>query len=131
MAHAQPHEHGEAHPAVGHLVSPKILITNTAALLVLTVITVLVAQMDFTRYNMYEMNILVAMAVAVVKASLVCLFFMHLWWDRPFNSFVLVTSIAFVGLFVVLAMTDTFEYRGDILPGDPPGVTSRLGELQR
>jgi cytochrome c oxidase subunit IV len=122
--HAQHHE-GEHH-GVGHVVSPKILIANTVALLVLTVITVLVAQMDFRQFEVHELNIIVALAVAVAKASLVCLFFMHLWWDRPFNSFVLVTSIAFVGLFIVLALMDTFEYAPDLLPGDPPAVRERL-----
>ena len=122
-AHAQ-----DGHHEIGHVVSPKILIANCVALLVLTVITVLVAKVDFTLYNIYELNIIIALAVATVKAALVCLFFMHLFWDRPFNSFILVGSIAFVALFMGFAMIDVSEYYDTILPGDPVGVTQRLDE---
>jgi cytochrome c oxidase subunit IV len=129
--HSGGHGHGEGHGhTVGHVVSPKILIANCIALLVLTVITVLVAEIDFAAYNIHELNIMVALAVAVVKAALVCLFFMHLYWDRPFNSFVLISSLAFVALFMALAMLDTFEYARDLIPGDPQGVTARIQALE-
>lgn len=120
------HHADDAHHGVGHIVSPKILIANTIALLVLTVITVAVAKIDFMTYDIHELNMIVALGVAVVKASLVCLFFMHLYWDRPFNGFVLVGSIAFVALFMVLAMMDTTAYRDDIVPGDSRGVVERI-----
>jgi cytochrome c oxidase subunit IV len=86
--------HGEAHHGVGHIVPLKVLIANGVALLILTWLTVAVARFDFAAHNIYEMNIIIALAIAVIKASLVCLFFMHLYWDRPFNSFVLIASIA-------------------------------------
>ncbi len=111
---------------IGHVVSPKILIATCIALLVLTVITVAVAKVDFTQYNIYEMNIIVALAVAVVKASLVCLFFMHLYWDRPFNAFVLIASIAFVALFMGFAMLDVSEYHEQLVPGDAKDVVTTL-----
>ncbi|HRP63566.1 MAG TPA: cytochrome C oxidase subunit IV family protein [Phycisphaerales bacterium] len=128
------HKHSNedaGHHGVGHIVSPKILIANTIALLVLTVITVAVAKIDFMEYNIHELNMIVALGVAVVKASLVCLFFMHLYWDRPFNGFVLVGSIAFVALFMVLAMMDTSEYRSDIVPGDSRGVVERINAAEQ
>lgn len=120
------HGHG-----VGHVVSPKILIANCIALLILTVVTVAVAKLDFAQHNIYEMDILVALGVAVLKASLVCLFFMHLYWDRPFNAFVLIGSIAFVALFMGLAMLDTFEYAPDIKAGDGSGVVTRIQALDQ
>lgn len=125
MAHDTNASNHASH-GVGHVVSPKVLIATCLALLVLTVVTVLVAKIDFAEYNMYELNIVVAMAVAVVKASLVCLFFMHLYWDRPFNGFVLVSSLAFVALFITFSMTDTLEYRADKIPGDGTKVQQQL-----
>lgn len=127
MEHAAQHEEHHGH-GVGHVVSPKILIATCIALLVLTAITVLVAYIDFSQYNIYELNIIVALTVAVIKASLVCLFFMHLYWDRPFNSFVLVMSLAFVALFMGFAMIDVSEYSPSFVPGEPTGVEMRLGE---
>ncbi len=118
-------EHGHAH-SVGHVVSPAILIANCIALLILTVITVAVTKLDFMALNIHEGNIIIALAIAVVKAALVCLFFMHLYWDRPFNTFVLIGSIAFVALFMALAMLDTFEYARDLVPGDGAGVLERI-----
>jgi cytochrome c oxidase subunit 4 len=109
----QPTQHKSPH-GVGHVVPPKILFATGGALLVLTVITVLAAKIDFEDMGVPELNIFVALAIAVVKASLVVLFFMHLRWDRPFNSIVLVTSVAFVALFIAFAMTDTFAYREDV-----------------
>lgn len=106
--------HSDEHHGVGHVVPAKYLIATGTALLVLTGVTVGAAKVDFNAVDMPEMNIIVALAIAVLKATLVCLFFMHLRWDRPFNAFVLVGSIAFVGIFISFAMTDTFEYRADI-----------------
>ena len=79
------------------------------ALLVLTCITVAVRYVDVG-----EFNIVIALGIAVLKATLVAMFFMHLRWDRPFNGFVIVASIAFVVLFIGFAMTDSFEYRPEI-----------------
>jgi cytochrome c oxidase subunit IV len=123
------HSHGEHH-GVGHVVSPKILIATGGALLVLTVITVAAAKINFEDFDLREMNIVVALAIAVVKASLVCLFFMHLRWDRPFNAFVLVGSLGFVALFIGFAMTDSTEYQHEIIRGDSKIIQDEVGKLQ-
>jgi cytochrome c oxidase subunit 4 len=122
------HDEHDGHHGVGHVVSPKILIATAAALLVLTVVTVASAKIDFNDFDLREMNIVVALTIAVIKASLVCLFFMHLRWDRPFNSFVLVCSLAFVALFIGFAMTDSSEYMPDVIKGDTETVTTKLNE---
>lgn len=116
---SQSSEHHSGHDdhGVGHVVPFKPLILTGLALLVLTVITVAVAQVDLG-----ELNIWVALLVATVKAAFVALFFMHLFWDRPFNGFIFVGSIAFVVLFIALALTDTFEYRDSVIPGDSKDV---------
>jgi cytochrome c oxidase subunit 4 len=121
--------HGHEDHGVGHVVHPKILIGTALALVILTVITVVAAQVDWAQWDMPEVNIWVAMSIAAVKASLVCLFFMHLFWDRPFNSIVLVCSIGFVAIFIAFALTDTVEYRHDIIEGDGVEVQQRLQQL--
>ncbi|KAB2881029.1 hypothetical protein F9K33_02180 [bacterium] len=79
-----------------------------AALLVLTAITVWVAQFHFG-----EWNLIVAMAVAVTKAILVALIFMHLLWDNKVYMVIFLSSILFLGIFIVLTMFDTLR-RDDI-----------------
>ncbi|MCA9244041.1 MAG: cytochrome C oxidase subunit IV family protein [Phycisphaerales bacterium] len=108
MAHSHgsdSHGHG-----VGHVVGPGILIANGVALLILTIITVAAARVDLG-----QANLVVAIAIAVVKASLVCLIFMHLYWDKPFNGLILVSSLAFAALFLTLALYDTVEYHPAVI----------------
>jgi cytochrome c oxidase subunit 4 len=119
------HEHG----AVGHIVPIKLLVITCIALLVLTAITVWVSKLDFEELRMGEMNILVAMGVAVVKCVIVALIFMHLRWDRSFVGFVFLGSILFVGLFIGLALLDTKEYQPTMIPGDSPQVQLKLDAL--
>jgi cytochrome c oxidase subunit 4 len=64
--------HGHSHSEVGHVIPVKTFSAVLVALLVLTAITVAVARVDFG-----DMNIVVAMLVASVKAFLVVYYFMH------------------------------------------------------
>jgi cytochrome c oxidase subunit 4 len=122
--HTDPHDTARHH-GVGHIVPPKILIATAAALLVLTVITVWIAQFDFGAGNIY-----VALGIAALKASLVVLFFMHLRWDRPFNSIVFVGSLFLVALFITFAMTDSLEYKPEVIQGNASKVKTELDALK-
>jgi cytochrome c oxidase subunit 4 len=62
-----------AHHGVGHVVPFKILFAVFGSLTILTVITYAASLVDFG-----ELNLFIALTIAVVKASLVVLFFMHL-----------------------------------------------------
>lgn len=110
---SQPHSATKSgnHPEVGHLVPWQVLAAVFVALIVLTVLTVLVTLVDLG-----AMNLWIAMIVATVKATLVCLYFMHLRYDRAFNSIVLVFSVLFLLLFVGFAMTDSVAYQHELLP---------------
>ena len=114
----------EGHHEVGHVVPVRILLVTGMGLLALTFITVLAASFDFG-----NLNIWIALAIAVVKATLVVMYFMHLRYDRPFHGVVLVSSLAFVALFISFALTDTTEYAGDIDSGDAPKVVEKLTAL--
>lgn len=96
-------DHGHDEP---HAVSLKLLAVVFIALLFLTFITVAVTWIDLGPANIW-----IALAIALVKAALVGAFFMHLYWDAPFNGFVLLASFAFVAVFIGLALIDTSEYK--------------------
>jgi cytochrome c oxidase subunit IV len=51
-------------------------------------------------------GVLVALTIAVTKATLVALFFMHLWDQRGANRLVFVTSLVFVMLLIGLTLSD-------------------------
>jgi len=106
-----------AHAAVGHVVPLKILFGVLGALLALTFVTVAI-----TWVPLGEFNLIAALAIALVKASLVALYFMHLRWDRPFNAVILLSALALVMLFVGLALLDSQAYQPDVIPGYSPGM---------
>ncbi len=84
------------------------------ALLVLTVVTVAVAKVDFgVLVGVSSLNIIVAMIIASIKAILVALFFMHLIYDAKINMAVFITALLFLGVFIGLTMFDTVR-RADV-----------------
>jgi cytochrome c oxidase subunit IV len=87
----------------------KIYAAIFGVLLLLTGVTVGVSLL-----NLGTIAIYVAMAVAIVKASLVVGYFMHLKFDVRFNSFVFLSSALFLVIFFALTMLD-LSSRGDVL----------------
>lgn len=110
------HDHAD-HPAVGHVSPLWSLISVWLALMVLTYVTVAV-----TNYDLGAMNLVIAMVIATIKAALVVLFFMHLYWDRPFNAVVFIVALSFVALFVIWSMMDTHEYRHQMIHSYQPAI---------
>jgi cytochrome c oxidase subunit 4 len=106
-----------AHSRVGHVVPLRVLFAVLATLLLMTVVTVIASKIDFGRYNLW-----IALGIAVFKASLVLLFFMHLKYDKPFNAIVIIVSIAVVILFIGIALTDTEQYAPNKIPGYAPAI---------
>jgi cytochrome c oxidase subunit 4 len=88
------------------------------SLVALTVLTVVVAEVDLGRWNL-----VLALAIATAKASLVLLFFMHLRWDRPFNGVLFISIFLFAALFIAFALMDSAAYRPDLIPGYAPAIT--------
>ncbi len=115
---------------IGHIVPIKFLVFICCILLFLTAVTVWVSRYDFTAINIAEMGIIMALAVATVKATIVGLYFMHLRWDRAFVGFIFVGSILFVALFIGIALTDTMEYQPSIIKGDTPKVSEAMDLLK-
>ncbi|MHC4261976.1 MAG: cytochrome C oxidase subunit IV family protein [Planctomycetota bacterium] len=101
MAHD---EHG-----LSHVMSIPMLVGVWAALMFLTVVTVMSAQ-----YDLGALDLPVAMGIATIKALLVALFFMHLKYDRPFNGLIFMASVVFAGVFVTIAMMDTGQNQDEI-----------------
>ncbi len=51
-------------------------------------------------------GVVVALAIAVTKGSLVALFFMHLWDQRGANRLVFLSALVFVALLIGLTLAD-------------------------
>lgn len=79
----------------------KVYLAILAALLVLTVITVTAASFDFG-----SANVLIAIIIATIKASLVALFFMHLRHDSAVNSIIFLSALLFLSFLLILCLID-------------------------
>ncbi|HKB80162.1 MAG TPA: cytochrome C oxidase subunit IV family protein [Thermoanaerobaculia bacterium] len=85
-----------------HYVAPMwMYITVFLSLLVLTGLTVFAAQHDLG-----VMNTPVALAIATVKASLVILFFMHVFHSTRLTWVVIIASFLWLGVLFVLTFAD-------------------------
>jgi len=74
-----------------------------AALLTLTAVTMAVAGIHF---GSPAVNVIVALGIASLKASLVALFFMHLLHDKPLNALIFVSGLVFLAIFLILILID-------------------------
>jgi len=91
-----------------HITPLRTYLIIAASLLFLSGVTVWVSYIDLGSFN-----IVLAMFVATVKASLVAFFFMHLLWDDKKNLIMFLMSLMFFGIFVTITMLDT-EFRGGL-----------------
>jgi caa(3)-type oxidase subunit IV len=100
----------------------KIFIRVWIALMALTVVTALAAYVDLGG----KWNILVAMLIATVKGTLVCLFFMELKYDNMLNRVVFASSFVFLAIFVGLTATDEWV-RESAIPAEVQAVEKPAG----
>jgi cytochrome c oxidase subunit 4 len=84
-----------------HIVSIRIYIAIFLALMVLTAITVAVAFVDLGM-----MNNVVALTIAVVKATLVVLFFMHVRYSTPLTWVVVLSGFFWLVVMIGLTTSD-------------------------
>jgi cytochrome c oxidase subunit 4 len=99
--------HDDAHHGISHVAAARVLLATGGTLLILTILTVLATKVDFGA----NINLAVAMVIAVTKASLVILFFMHLRYDKLFHTVVFCSAILAACLFVGFTLMDTSQYQ--------------------
>ncbi len=92
--------------------APKIYFAVLVTLLILTFITVAASKVQF---GSGMVNVVIALTIATIKASLVALFFMHLIHDKPMNAIILVCSFVFLGVFLGFSYGDQAT-RDDLKP---------------
>ena len=91
-----------AHVGVlGHVVPVWIYVAVFTALLVFTGVTVAVAFVDLGRFN-----VAVALTIAIIKASLVLLYFMHLRYSARLTLVFVGIALFWLATLIVLTMSD-------------------------
>ena len=106
-SHAPGDGHGE-HKGP-HVVSLGLLAGVLIVLLALTGLTVVTGKMD-----LHGWDVTVAMIIATVKATIVCMIFMHLLWDRKFNGMIFLFAVMLLGLFLAFGVLDLGQYQANV-----------------
>jgi cytochrome c oxidase subunit 4 len=117
------------HKAHTHEDGAGVYVKTLVALLILTLITVAASYVDFG-----SGNVVIALFIATIKASIVALFFMHLRHEKPVNSIIALAGCLFLGIFLMFSFMDQ-DTRKDPRPINlpqpawnlPPGVTPPPG----
>ncbi len=84
-----------------HIVSPKIYLVIFTTLMVGTALTVWAAFQNFGAFN-----IVIALGIASVKATLVVLYFMHARYSPKRTQLVIVCSVFWLAILLALTLTD-------------------------
>ena len=108
---ATEHHHDEHAHGIAHVAEKKVLLGTWIALMILTVLTVSATQIDLGP----NFNLALAMFIAVIKATLVVLFFMHLFYDKLFHTVIIVGGVLAAALFVGFALMDSGQYQEALL----------------
>lgn len=95
-------------------VAPLWIMYGTFAVLILLTAATVGARM----VDLGALNIWIALGLAFIKAVLVAMFFMHLFWDSKLNQLILVISLLFLTIFIAAAVQDANEYQPVMLPAD-------------
>jgi cytochrome c oxidase subunit IV len=93
-----------------HIASRKIYYFVFFSLLILTLLTWRIAYIDLGRWNT-----VVALIIAICKASLVVTFFMHLRWSASVVRLVLFAAIFWLAIMLTLTAGDFFS-RSNVQP---------------
>lgn len=108
-----------------HIVPPKVYAIVITCLMVLTIFTVIVA---YKNWGHLWLNVTIALTVAIIKASIVVLYFMHVRWSGRLIHVTLGASILFFFVLIAGVMMDQASRATTVTPaydltyGPPPAL---------
>jgi len=88
-----------------HALNPKAEArTYTLTLVVLLILTAITVGASYIQFG--SLNVVIALGIATIKATLVALFFMHLRHDKPVNAVIACAGFLFLGIFLMFTFLD-------------------------
>jgi cytochrome c oxidase subunit IV len=111
----------------GHISPKSTYLTIFGALMVCTVLTVIAAFI-----NLGNLNFPVALTIAVFKATLVVLFFMHVKYGSRLTKLIVGVAFFFLGIMLSLTLSDYLSRGWFTAPGgstSAASITSIIGPL--
>jgi cytochrome c oxidase subunit 4 len=117
VAEHNKHQGAGGHSEGEHAHGPGRYVLIWALLLIATLSTVITGRMDLG-----SANLPLAMIIATIKATLVVLFFMHLWDSEGINRLVFSVSLVFVIVLMLGVFGDLWTRQSAALPTGAPAV---------
>ena len=108
-AHAGPNA---AHDAEHNIVPKRVYFAVFATLIALTWVTAWISTIDLGAFNIY-----VALSIAVFKASLVALFFMHVKYGTRLTKMIVGSGLAWLMMLLFIVMADIWTRDWMGVPG--------------
>jgi cytochrome c oxidase subunit 4 len=96
-----------------HIVSPKVYLLIFLSLMAGTAITVWAAFQNFGKFN-----IVIALVIATIKATLVVLYFMHARYSPKRTQLVIVCSVFWLAIMLGLTLSDYDTRPHETQPGE-------------
>ncbi|HEX9746391.1 MAG TPA: cytochrome C oxidase subunit IV family protein [bacterium] len=103
---------------VAHITPVDLLFKVFLALVALTILTWWTSGLDLGGYD-----VVVALAIATIKASIVALYFMHLLWGEKVYAYAFISALICLLIFIVGANLDVFELRGTMIMDYAPEIS--------
>jgi len=100
-----------------HIVSPRIYLVIFLTLMAGTAITVWAAFRNFGQFN-----IVIALAIATFKATLVVLYFMHARYSPKRTQLVIVCSVFWLAIMLALTLSDYWTRERTVSRFSPPVI---------
>jgi cytochrome c oxidase subunit IV len=94
--------------------------TYAGILTILVILTFVTVGASYIKFESGMINVVIAITIATIKASLVALFFMHLLHEKPINALIFLISAFMLGLLLILCYID-YESRDHITPPNYKG----------
>lgn len=85
-----------------HIVSLKVYVIIAAALMIGTALTVVAGKMDFPG----PLNVIIALTIACVKATLVVLYFMHVRYSSKLVWLIFASAVFWLAILFALTLAD-------------------------
>jgi cytochrome c oxidase subunit 4 len=101
-----------ANHAEHHVVPKRVYFLVFFALIVLTWVTTYISTIDLGKWNIF-----VALAIAVFKASIVALFFMHVYYSTRLTKMIVMCSLFWLILLLFITMADIWTRTWMGVPG--------------
>jgi cytochrome c oxidase subunit 4 len=101
--------------------------TYTKTLVTLLILTGITVGASYIQFGSGAANVVVALSIATIKATLVALFFMHLLHDKPVNGIIAAAGFLFLGLFLMFCLIDVdtrIDPAGNLTVPTAPAATS-------